>query len=97
VHLLLTSTEYVMVPVTGPPGVDLTQFPVSIAIIPEIRDEPSVGDPAWRTAQWMSGVAALLVTTGDYPAGDYTAFVKVVAGPETPVVRSGRVRVGAGL
>ncbi len=30
-----TSSQYMFLPVYGPPGVDLTQYPVQVALVPE--------------------------------------------------------------
>lgn len=90
--ILASSTEYVSIPVTGPVA-DLTPFTVSIALIPESTGgEPAVGD--YKSAAWINGAAAHLVTAGDYPAGDYMAFVRIVAPPEDVRLFSGRVRIG---
>jgi len=90
--LLATTREYLLIPVTGPAGVDLTTLVVKIALRPDDGSEPLVGD--WKTATWLNGQAALLVAPGDYAPGEWMAYVQLTAGAETPVIRSGRVRVG---
>lgn len=90
--ILASSTEYLSIPVTGPVA-DLTAYPVTIALIPEATGgEPALGD--YKSASWIGGKAAHLITAGDYPAGDYLAFVRVVATPEDVRMFSGRVRIG---
>lgn len=93
-HINATSTEYLYIPVHGPDGVDLTVYAVEIALVAEDAGEPSAGD--WKAATWENGDARLLVSAGDYADGLYMAWVKITAGVETPVLRSGRVQVGAG-
>jgi hypothetical protein len=96
VKLLATTREYVQVPFTGPPGVpDLTVFPVEMAIVPEGSGEPASAGPAWKPAVWLNGQASLLLSEGDYPAGDYVVYARITAGLERPVMLSGRLRVGA--
>ncbi len=93
-----TSTEYVYIPVTGPPGVDPTASAVDVAFVGEQAGEPLSTD--WKAATWATDpssgkpAARLLVTAGDYPAGSYMAYVRLHASPELPVMESGRVRVG---
>lgn len=90
--ILASSTEYVSIPVTGP-VTNLTVYPVTIALIPESTGgEPLLGD--YKTATWINGEAAKLVTAGEYPPGDYLAFVRIVATPEDVRIFSGRVRIG---
>lgn len=90
--ILASSTEYLSIPVTGPVD-DLTGYAVSIALIPEAAGgEPALGD--YQSAAWINGEAAHLVTTGDYPAGEYLAFVRVIAAPEDVRMFAGRVRIG---
>jgi hypothetical protein len=98
VQIPVTSKQYMFIPVTGPAGVDLTTYTPQIALMPDNGGEPGVGD--WKAAAWLAPQAgaaaepALLITAGLYPAGIYMAFVTLAAGTETPVIRSGRVRVG---
>ncbi|MET7429622.1 hypothetical protein ABZT16_11570 [Streptomyces flaveolus] len=53
-----SSTEYLHVPVTAPPGVDLAGSPVRIAVVAH-GDNP--GDDEWHTAEWVDGAARLLI------------------------------------
>lgn len=98
VRLLGTTMETILIPVTGPKGVDLTQYAVELALVLE----PVVTEPAnvdYHTGSWVGGEAALLVggtAPVVYAAGSYMAFVRVTAGAEKPVMQSGRVRVGIG-
>jgi hypothetical protein len=92
VLLLGTTQEYVLIPVTGPAGVDLTQYVARVALRPDDGSEPVAGD--WKAATWMGGQAAMLYHPGDYAPGEYMAYVTLAAGVEAPVIRSGRVRVG---
>lgn len=89
--LLATSSEYLLVPVDGPPG-DLTRFPVSIAVVPEGSAEPA--GAAYADAVWMGAEAALKVSAGDFPAGQYAVYVRVDAGTEDVRLAAGRLRVG---
>ena len=89
--LMETSTQYLMVPVSGPVD-DLTTYAAYIAIVDEDAGEPADSD--YRAATWINGEAALLVNAGDYPAGQYMVYVRVVAAPEDVRMASGRLRVG---
>jgi len=97
-QLNATSTEYLFCPVRGPAGVDLTAFPVAIALVGEQAGEPASGD--YQTAAWAGSPAPgitearLLVTAGSLAVGAYMAWVKVTATPEVPVIKAGRVTVG---
>ncbi|MCM8552314.1 hypothetical protein [Streptomyces sp. STCH 565 A] len=53
-----SSTEYLHVPVTAPAGTDLAEAPVMIAVVAH-GDNPS--DDEWHTAEWVEGVARLLI------------------------------------
>ena len=93
--LLGTSREYILIPVTGPPGTDVTTFAAEIALTPEPGTEPADGD--YHAAAWIGNEAALLCGPGgtaDYPDGEYMAWVRLTAGAERPVMCAGRVRVG---
>lgn len=86
-----TSVEYLHIPVTGA----LSSMPVEIAVVPA---EPADAD--WRTAAWdTTGPtldAKVLIGPGtplELPAGVYSAWVRVTATPETPVLRAGLVRI----
>lgn len=90
--ILASSSEYISIPVTGPVD-DLTPYTVSVALIPEaVGGEPALGD--YKSAAWVNGEAAHLITAGDYPAGEYLAFVRIQASPEDVRLFSGRVRIG---
>jgi hypothetical protein len=95
-----TAQVYMFVPLTGPAGVDLTQYAGDLALVADNGTEPGPAD--WHAAAWLApetGAAkelALLVGgTGQvYPPGDYMAWWRLTAGAEKPVDRSGRVRIG---
>ncbi len=102
-QLNVTDQRYVVVPLYGPPGVDLTQYTVVMAIIAEANGEPQPGD--YAAAEWVTGSADVargsaqaqqLVTANSLTAGAYMAWAKVQAGSEIPVLASGRILVGAG-
>jgi hypothetical protein len=90
--LLATSVEYLQIPVRGPVNADLTVYPVSVALMPDNGTEPGAGD--WKAAAWLNGEVSLLLGPSVYPAGQYMAYVKVTAAPETVCLRAGRVRIG---
>lgn len=90
-YVLQSSTEFLMIPVTGPQA-DLTGFAVSIALKLPPDGEPA--DTDYVSAQWLNGEAALLYHKGDYAAATYKAFVRVVAPPEDVRLYAGLVRVG---
>jgi hypothetical protein len=93
VNKLSSSTQYVFIPVTGPAGLDLTTTAASIALLAEATGgEPADGD--YKTAIWSAGEAVLLISKGDYPDGQYLAFVRVVHAPEDVRLFSGRIRIG---
>jgi hypothetical protein len=85
-----SSQEYILVPLTGPDGVDLTTLPVSLALRPDGGQDPV----AWVAAQWIGGQAGLLIHPGDYPNGEYMVWWKLTSGAEVPTGKSGRVRIG---
>jgi hypothetical protein len=89
-----TSTQYMFLPVYGPPGVDLTWYPVQVALVPEDAGEPAPS--AYQAAAWMNGQAPLLIGAGPFPPGDYMAWV-LVGGREALVIQSGRIRIGDGI
>lgn len=95
---LSSSTKYMYIPVTGPSGLDLTTLPVSVAMIPEAAGgEPGTNDyksATWKTTPDGQTEAVVLISAGDYPDGEYLAFVRVVAAPEDIREYSGRVRIG---
>jgi hypothetical protein len=94
VYLPGTSKVYLRVPIDGPDGVDVTQFDAQLALMPDNGTEPGPSD--WHPAIWIDGKAAFLVGPGGvvYPAGQYMAWATLSAGEESPVVPSGRVRIG---
>jgi hypothetical protein len=94
VHVVTGSKEYLQFPVYGPAGVDLTAFPVEVAIVTEAHGEPDVADPAWTAAAWTAGLVTFLILPGALPAGDYVVYARVTAGAEKPVLESGRLRIG---
>lgn len=90
---LSSSTEFMAVPVTGPVA-DLTGYAVSVALIPVAAGTEPL-DTDYKAAAWNSaGEAMLLVHPADWVAGQYTAYVRVVAAPEDVRMRSGLVRIG---
>jgi hypothetical protein len=93
-QIAVTSSAYILIPVDGPEGVDLTQFPVTVAVIDEQAGEP--GDDAWQDGTWIGGEAAWKKPKNGLPAGSYMAWVMVDAGDEQPAEQSGRIRVGDG-
>lgn len=88
-----SGAEYMLIPVSGPQA-DLTAFTVSVALVADGPDtiEPATGD--YKTGSWIGGEAALLLTTGLYPPGEYMAWVRVLAPPEDVRRPAGRVRIG---
>ncbi|HLK00762.1 MAG TPA: hypothetical protein VKU39_12755 [Streptosporangiaceae bacterium] len=90
----VSSGQYIRISVDAPPGIDPTEFPVSIAVIPEINGEPQPAD--WQTATWINGEACWLKPPGGLAAGMYMAWVSLNAPPEEPVMQSGRIRIGDG-
>ena len=97
VQIPVTSKVNVLIGIDAPPGVDPTAFVPQACLIPDDGSEPAAAD--WKPATWINGEVALLVGPGGgvvYPEGDYMAFAMVNAGTEKPVMRSGRVRIGAG-
>jgi hypothetical protein len=93
-RIITGSVEYIQFPVTGPAGVDVTTFPVELAVVPEAHGEPGPADPAWTAGSWLGGLASLLVDAAVPGPGDYVVYGRLTATPEKPVVRSGRVRIG---
>jgi hypothetical protein len=67
--LATTSTEYVRVAVTGPPGIDLTTTTPRMAFLPRgTHTNPTPAD--WHTGAWLDG--RILVLVG--PDGGATAL-----------------------
>lgn len=90
--ILQTSTEKIAIPVTGPVS-DLSGYAVSVALVSASAGaEPVSGD--YQSAVWISGEAVMLITAGQYPPGEYMAYVRVQASPEDVRLASGRVRIG---
>ena len=92
-----TGAAYIFVPVKPP--VDPTGFTVSIALIPAATGgEPLVTD--YKPASWSGTFAAgnleaaLLLTEGLYPDGEYAVWVRIQASPEDLRIPSGRCRIG---
>ncbi|MYY79760.1 MULTISPECIES: hypothetical protein [unclassified Streptomyces] len=72
-----SSTEYLHVPIDGPDGVDLTAFPVKVAVVAH-RDNPSGSE--WQEADLIDGEARLLIGPGTeltLARGDYRVWVSV--------------------
>lgn len=90
-QLPYTSSEYIMIPMTGPQD-DLTLFSPYAALVPEDAGEPGDGD--YKAAQWMNGEIALKVNSGDYAQGQYMVWGRVVTGTEDVRRPSGRIRIG---
>ena len=93
-QIAVTSSAYILIPVDGPPGVDVTQFPVKVAIIDEQAGEPADAD--WKVGVWIEGEAGWLKPKNGLAAGSYMAWVMVLGVDEQPVEQSGRIRVGDG-
>lgn len=83
-----SSTEYLHIPVTA--DVATSGFPVHVAIIPPGSD-PGVSD--WKVAAWDGDEVVVLVGPSQSIAltghTTYVVWVKVTAGIEIPVMRSG--------
>jgi hypothetical protein len=87
--VLSTSTEYLLIPLTGPVS-DLTAYPVKIALVPAGGGEPADGD--YQAAQWIGGEAAILLS--GFAPGEYMAYTRIQASPEDVRLAAGRVRIG---
>lgn len=94
--ILGTSKEYILIGVDAPESAgDITAYACEVALIADDGSEPEEAD--WVDALWIGGEVALLVGPGGdiEPAdGDYMCFIRITAGIEQPVRRSGRVRIG---
>lgn len=94
VELAATTTEYVHIDVTPPSGVSLAAAPVKIAIVAH-GGNPAPGD--WHTATWDNNTARLKVGPEGgaltLAVGGYWVWISFTVGGETPVRRSGRIRV----
>jgi hypothetical protein len=94
-ELIKGTKEYVIFAMTGPAGVDLTQYTLEAALIPDSGGAPQPGD--WQgspAAVWIGKQAALLVDTANYAEGEYMLYGRVTTPVERPFVRSGRLRIG---
>lgn len=94
-YIPAASRLYMLIPVDGPPGADLTAYTAEVALTADDGTEP--GEADWHPANWIGGEAALLVGPGGgttYPPGNYMAWVRITAGLERPALSSGRVRIG---
>jgi hypothetical protein len=88
------------IPVWGPLGADLTSYACQVALIrDELGEEPA--DTDYHPGEWVDGEATLKPPGGgswggDFPDGEYMAWVRVVAPPVDEDVRmkAGRVRIG---
>jgi len=89
VQLLTSSNEYICIPMTGPYA-DLTVYTPSVAIVLAEAAQPATGQ--YNVAAWMNGEIAYKPAAGAYPAGDYMAYVRLVAGSEDVRLKSGRIR-----
>lgn len=98
--MLLTSTEYLYVPVTAPAGVDITGLPVSVALrLESAGGEPALGDYLAGTVVNAStdktqGEVKILLTAGQYAAGQYLVFARLQSTPEDVRKCVGRWRIG---
>lgn len=90
-----SSVEYIKATIAGN---YLTSMAVTMAIV-TADSEPVSGD--WKTAAWDGtdgdADAKILIGTGS-PVGAlveglYDVWVKITATPETPVIRSGRIKI----
>lgn len=91
-ELIPGTKEYVIFAMTGPAGVDLTQYTLEAALIPDNGAPPQAG--SWQAGVWIGGKAALLVDTAAYPEGEYMLYGRVTTPVERPFTRSGRIRIG---
>jgi hypothetical protein len=73
-----SSTEYLHVPVTAPAAVDVTVFPVRIAVVAH-GDNPTGTE--WHDAEWADGKARLLIGPDSgaltLTAGTYRVWIAV--------------------
>jgi hypothetical protein len=99
----VSSSPKVFVTIYGPAGCDLSEYPVSIAIVGETAGEPAIdayeaADWTWADPKSGRGTACILVAAGTYPPGDYMAYALLTASDgEAPVIQSGRIRIGDGV
>lgn len=94
--VLLGSTEYIHVTITGEAG-PVTPTVVEFAF--PLRGDP-LGSPTWLSGEIVSGSAQIRL--GDYagahllPAKQYGVYVRVTVHPERPVRLSGYLTVREG-
>jgi hypothetical protein len=84
------SREYIRVPVTGATA----SMPVEIAIVGSVVEEPAETD--WHPATWDGTDARILIGPGTLLTltdGWYRVWVRVTAGAERPVLRSGLIQI----
>ena len=82
-----TSTEYVHIPVTLPPGVDTGATPVRVALVTH-RANPA--DSEWHDAAWSGSDARILIGPDSgitLAAGDYRVWVNLDPPGSEDVVR----------
>jgi hypothetical protein len=94
--VLASSTEYICIALTGP-FADLTGYPVSMALVLPGQGAGVNGEPAdneYQASAWINGEVCYKPTAGQYPPGEYIAYVRIVAAPEDVRLLSGRVRIG---
>jgi hypothetical protein len=89
-----TSARTILIPVTGPDGLDLTTLPAQVAVIPDNGTEPSEDD--YSEVSWHDATnLAFLIQPGSLAPGEYMAWAAITNGDETPIVLpSGRIRIG---
>lgn len=94
--LAATSTEFVKVSVTA----SADGSPITLTDPPKMAFLSGTGDPVsgdWHPAEWHSGNARIMVGpdggTLTLTPGTYWVWATWTAGAETPVERSGRLRV----
>lgn len=94
--LAATSTEFVKVSVTA----SADGSPVTLTDPPKMAFLAGNSDPAsgdWHPAEWHSGYARIMVGPDGgaltLTPGTYWVWATWTAGAETPVERSGRIRV----
>lgn len=96
-RLAATSTEYVHVTITAPPGVDLTGVTPRVAVLPaHQRTNPAEGD--WHDAAWSGTAVRLLVGPDDgavtLAPGDWWVWVAVdPPGAEHIIRRAGMLAI----
>lgn len=93
-----TTNEYIHVPVTAWSGdvADPTTLPVEIAVI-RVGGEPGTTDYKPGTWVTVNGARKVRILWRDavptpQPGTVYTAWLRITANPETPVILSGAIR-----